>query len=124
MGLPTTLRVRLILLSLLLALITSIELVNGQTPEERARAEALFRGHCAACHGIDGAGNGPRATGMTPPPTNFRDAAHMATVPDNDLEQAILAGKPGTAMTGYGTILTPQDVAVLVKYLRSLSASP
>lgn len=103
----------------------------GPMPIPQARAvsdldkgRALYRGHCAACHGFDGNGNGPKAAGLTPAPTNFRNATVMGSLSDNALQQAILAGKPGTAMKGYGTILKPQDVAALVKYLRSLSASP
>lgn len=48
----------------------------------------------------------------------------MQGLQDSQLERAILAGKPGTAIKGYGTILSPQDVAVLIKYLRSLSTTP
>jgi high-affinity iron transporter len=90
---------------------------------EPSKGMALYRGHCAACHGIDGDGNGPKASGMTPPPTNFRNATVMQGLQDSQLERAILAGKPGTVMKGYGTILNPQDVAALVKYLRSLAAT-
>jgi mono/diheme cytochrome c family protein len=85
---------------------------------------ALYRGHCAACHGIDGGGNGPKASGMTPPPTSFRNATAMAARANSDFERAILAGKPGTAMKGYGTIFNGQDVAAIVKYLRSLATTP
>ncbi len=93
----------------------------GQSDLERGKA--LYRGHCAACHGLDGSGNGPKASTMTPPPTNFRNPAVMSALTNNDLEQAILAGKAGTAMKGYGTIFKSRDVANLVLYLRSL-ASP
>jgi mono/diheme cytochrome c family protein len=90
---------------------------------EPNKGMALYRGHCAACHGIDGGGNGPKAAGMTPPPTNFRNATVMHGLQDSQLERAILAGKPGTAMKGYGTIFNGQDVAALVKYLRSLPST-
>jgi cytochrome c oxidase cbb3-type subunit 2 len=91
---------------------------------EPNKGMALYRGHCAACHGIDGGGNGPKATGLTPPPTNFRSRMIMNAMPDSQLERTILAGKPGTAMKGYGTIFSGQDVAALVKYLRSLATIP
>ena len=97
---------------------------TGQTPDGLQRGEALYRGSCAACHGMDGNGNGPRATGLTPAPTNFRDVTAMAARTDSDFERAILAGKPGTAMKGYGTIFNGPDVAAIVKYLRSLATMP
>lgn len=90
---------------------------------EQDKGIALYRGHCAACHGMDGGGSGPKAAGMSPAPTNFRNATAMRAMPDSQLERAILAGKPGTAMKGYGTVMNAQDVATVIKYLRSLSAA-
>lgn len=96
---------------------------RAQSTGPLENGKALYEGHCASCHGMTGGGDGLEAAGLTPPPTNFRSAA-MANVPDNDFEQAILAGTPDTAMRGYGTIFTSQEVADLIVYLRSLSASP
>ena len=103
---------------------TVMMLASHSVAEEPSKGMALYRGHCAVCHGIDGGGNGPKAPGMNPPPTNFRNATLMRAMPDSQLERAILAGKPGTAMKGYGTVMNPQDVAALIKHLRSLSVSP
>lgn len=36
-------------------------------------AAALYAQHCASCHGVDGAGDGPLAEGMDPPPIAFTD---------------------------------------------------
>lgn len=113
--------------SAILVLLTTVctELPSpAQATKEIERAKALYRGHCAACHGIDGNGAGPKATGLTPPPTNFRNRTLMNAMQDGQIERAILAGKAGTAMKGYGTILNPQDVAALVKYLRLLPSTP
>lgn len=110
---------------LLLAGVSAMTLVlPAQGTSEVERGRAVYRGHCAACHGFDGNGNGPRAAGLNPPPTNFRSATVMRALSNSQLERAILAGKAGTIMKGYGTIFNAQDVAALVQYLRSLSASP
>ena len=111
------------LLSAMVAM-TVIGCAGQSYAAEPNKGMALYRGHCAACHGIDGGGNGPKASGMIPPPTNFRNATAMAARANSDFERAILAGKPGTAMKGYGTVMNAQDVAALIKYLRSLSVSP
>lgn len=103
---------------------TVIMFASHSVAAEPNKGMALYRGHCAACHGIDGGGNGPKAAGMNSPPTNFRNVTLMRAMPDSQLERAILAGKPGTAMKGYGTVMNAQDVAALIKYLRSLSAVP
>ena len=107
-----------------IALIVAV-LVAVAAPARAASAEkgrALYEGHCASCHGLAGDGQGPQGAGagMTPPPTGFTDAAAMAAKSDSDLELPILQGKFGTAMPGYGTVLSPDDVESLVLYLRQL----
>ena len=86
------------------------------------QGKAVYMGNCAGCHGFDGGGNGPAATGMTPPPTNFKTAT-VVTLSDNTIQQAVLVGK-GTVMRGYSTILTASEVNALVLYLRSLATAP
>jgi mono/diheme cytochrome c family protein len=85
------------------------------------QGKAIYMGHCAGCHGFDGDGNGPAAIGMMPAPTNFKTAT-VATLSDNTIQQAVLVGK-GTAMRGYSTILTADDLNALVMYLRTLAAA-
>lgn len=102
------------------ALMIPIGLLQAQEGPTLERGQAIYAGHCAACHGIDGNGNGPEAGGMTPPPTNFQDTAVMAALTNNAMEQAMLGGKSGSAMEGYGTILNAEDVDSIILYLRSL----
>lgn len=98
--------------------------VQAQQLGAMERGTSLYEGHCASCHGISGDGTGLDGVGMTPAPTDFRSAAVMNALTNNDLEQAILAGKPDTAMRGYGTILNAEDVGALIEYLRSLATLP
>jgi mono/diheme cytochrome c family protein len=87
------------------------------TPTDLGRA--VYVTHCAGCHGSDGGGNGPAASGMTPAPTSFK-AATPATLSDNSIQQAVLVGKP-PMMRGYATILTPTELNAVVLYLRTFS---
>lgn len=96
--------------------------VQAQQLSPLDQGRALYQGHCAGCHGADGGGNGPAASGMTPAPTNFKTAT-PATLSDNTIQQAVLVGK-GTVMRGYATILTASDINALVLYLRSLATAP
>ena len=41
------------------------------------RAPALYAGHCAACHGATGHGDGPAAKGLDPGPASFHDLERM-----------------------------------------------
>src|SRR3546814_17007640 len=44
-------------------------------PPDVDRGAALYQQMCTACHGVAGAGDGPAAAGMEPPPIDFTDEA-------------------------------------------------
>ncbi len=105
-------------------LVTGVPLLvsHAQQVAPLDQGKAIYMGHCAGCHGFDGVVNGPAATGMTPAPTNFKTAT-VATLSDNTIQQAVLVGK-GTAMRGYSTILTADEINALILYLRTLASAP
>jgi mono/diheme cytochrome c family protein len=99
----------------------SATLSQAQNMDKMTPGEAHYLGHCAGCHGFTGAGDGPLATGMTPSPTNFRTAT-LVTLPDNTIEQALLAGKG--PMRSYATIFRSEDIREIMTYVRSLAVTP
>lgn len=123
MGCNTT-RIRIVVGMAVGLFISGMPLVTpqAQQPTVLDQGKFVYMGHCAGCHGFDGGGNGPAASGMTPPPTNFKTAT-VSTLSDNTIQQAVLVGK-GTTMRGYSTILTANDINALVVYLRSLATAP
>jgi mono/diheme cytochrome c family protein len=106
----------------LIAVGIPLSVLHAQQLSPVDQGQAMYMGHCAGCHGMDGGGNGPFAAGMTPAPTNFKTAT-VATLSDNTIQQAVLVGK-GTVMRGYATILTSSEINALVLYLRSLATAP
>lgn len=62
------------------------------TPEARAKAKDIYANRCAACHGVDGKGDGPGAANLTPKPPNFQDKRWQGALTDQDIEKAILYG--------------------------------
>lgn len=48
-------------------------LAPGCLPERVGREgpEIVYRRYCAACHGVEGRGDGPAAVALTPPPTDL-----------------------------------------------------
>ena len=106
----------------LLAIGIPLSASQAQQPSPIDQGKAVYMGHCAGCHGFDGGGHGPAATGMTPPPTNFKTAT-VASLSDNTIQQAVLVGK-GPVMRGYSTILTASDINALVRHLRTLATAP
>ncbi|HSL70502.1 MAG TPA: c-type cytochrome [Longimicrobiales bacterium] len=88
------------------------------------RAEQLYRTHCAACHGIEGKGDGWNAAQLDRPPARHADARAMGARTDDRLYDAIHAGSVimgGSArMPPFGHTLSAQDIRLLVGYIRQL----
>ena len=81
--------------------------------------------YCATCHGVTGAGDGPTARWLDPPPRAFtrgvyrwRSTPGGAPPTDADLLRTIDEGVPGTSMPGWRYWLPQATRAALVQYLR------
>ncbi len=88
---------------------------------EEATAQ-LFKTRCALCHGPAGNGDGPGAAALKPAPRNFHDTAYMSSRTDAQLSEVIHLGKG--AMPKWGGILTDDQIAGLVQYIRELGKKP
>jgi mono/diheme cytochrome c family protein len=76
----------------------------------------------AACHGSNGAGDGPAATGMSPPPANLRWTVQRPIGTDGYLMWAISDGgaQLGTGMPAFAGALSERDRWRIIRYLRTL----
>lgn len=81
-----------------------------------ARARQLFAENCAACHGIEGRGDGIDARGLEPPPTDFHDAERWGQRTLYGLYSTITAGVDGTGMRAFDELSEDErwDLAFLV----------
>ena len=99
------------------------------TPELLAQGKQLYDKQCAACHGLDGRGNGEAAYLLYPKPRDLVSARHRLVstwegVPtDADLFQTLTRGMPGSAMPSWAH-LPPQQRWALVQYVKSLAQNP
>lgn len=84
------------------------------------KGKTVYEAFCVSCHGINGGGDGPDAATLTPKPTSFTDPAATANLTLQDIERAVLTGKPGTAMKAFGGILLKEDFENLATYLNGL----
>lgn len=66
-----------------------------------ARAADLYQQHCASCHGVTGAGDGPAAVGLDPPAIDFTDGSRARERSVFALYQVIEQGLEGTGMASY-----------------------
>ena len=99
------------------------------------RGEVIYELRCLQCHGEDGDGLGPAAERLNPPPRDFtlgeykyRTSGFDSVMPnDADLMRMIRDGMPGTAMPGWDDMLSEQDMAdvmVYIKYFAELEGEP
>ena len=92
-------------------------------PTGGPKAQRLFLGLCATCHGPDGRGSW-RAALFLVRPGNLADAATIDRRSDQYLFDLIKhggapIGRPG--MPAFGSTLNDDEIAELVRYVRGLS---
>jgi len=86
-----------------------------------ASGAALYREHCAACHGAGGAGDGPAGLRLPRPPADLR-APHTALHTAGDLFWWLSNGIPTAGMPAFSRELSEEQRWDLVNFLRALSS--
>ena len=88
--------------------------------------QAVYDQHCAACHGVQGDGNGPASVWLFPRPRDFSAGLFkIKTTPgtslptESDLLATVTRGMPGSSMPSFSYLSDPQrrDVVQYVKFL-------
>lgn len=86
-----------------------------------AQGSALYRQHCASCHGVTGGGDGPASVGMDPPPPAFSGDL-MREVPPALMFRVVSVGVQGTAMAAWAETLSPDERWDVIAYANTLRA--
>jgi len=85
----------------------------------KEEAKQVFATTCSPCHGVNGAANGPKSSGLVPQPRNFQDPGWQQSVTDAYIEKVIVVG--GEAV-GKSATMPPHpelaDKPLVVKSLR------
>jgi high-affinity iron transporter len=89
-------------------------------PPDLARGAAVFSQECVACHGARGAGDGPMAAKLTPPPIDFTDRERASVRSVVALYQAVSQGVSGTSMPAFSK-LSDADRWAVAFYAGTLS---
>jgi len=94
---------------------------------DAAGGKELYTALCTRCHGERGRGDGPDGATLATKPRDFTDRARMQALSDQELTTVIKEGGPARHlskdMPPWGTALQDQQIADLVAYVRSFSAS-
>ncbi len=81
------------------------------------RGADLYAANCADCHGLAGAGNGPRAYFIFPKPRNFHDESTRNYLTRRNLFNGIKFGVVGKEMPAWGKVWTDQEIADVAEYV-------
>jgi cytochrome c oxidase cbb3-type subunit 3 len=90
--------------------------VDGLSKLEQ-RGESLFQNNCAFCHAADGSGQNWIGSFLEPHPRNLTDPEAMAGMTDERLRSVIENGLPGTTMSAWKSVLSPDDINAIIAYI-------
>ena len=79
------------------------------------KPDVLYHNYCSVCHGDRGDGRSRAQKSLNPPPRDFTSAGELSR---ETMITIITHGKPGTAMVGWKTQLSPEEIASLTDYIR------
>lgn len=109
--------------------LVALALLEDTKPEALARAKTLYERDCAACHGVDGKGDGVAGTNlpgmqkmdpaMPSGPADFTDAAMMLAASNVRLQGKLIRGGMGTGMPEFGSLYTDEELWAMITYLRT-----
>jgi mono/diheme cytochrome c family protein len=114
----------LITLAMLALLLQPGLLLAGDVTAGRA----LYQQYCSMCHGPQGKGNGPAASAMNPKPRDHTDGQYMNALSDAHLSKVISEGgaamQRSPLMPSWKGTLSPQQIADVIAYVRTLAVPP
>ncbi|MCM2327670.1 MAG: c-type cytochrome [Lysobacter sp.] len=90
-----------------------------KSPDGRIDPALLYHNYCSVCHGDQGDGRSRARNSLVPPPANFTDPGLRARLSVDYIAAITREGKPGTAMVGWKTQLTPAESKALAQYVRT-----
>ncbi len=94
-------------------------------PDAVTAGAQIYTTYCAACHGIEGKGDGPAGAALDPHPANLADAGMMNNMSDTYLFWRISEGgmiEPfNSAMPPWKGSLTEEQRWQVIAYLRTLA---
>ncbi len=79
----------------------------------------LYQKHCSACHGEKGNGESRAGSALNPPPKDFTSVTVQQELSRERMILSVTHGRPGTAMVGWGSKLTPSQIEGVVDHVRA-----
>ena len=90
-----------------------------RTSPALARGRDIYARYCAVCHGDRGQGAVWAGSNMQRPPRNFTSPQAAGDLPRGRMIASVTRGRPGTAMSAFGSQLNQGDIQAVVDYIRT-----
>jgi len=98
-----------------------VQPLTAQPSAERQRRLAqgrrIYNFRCYFCHGYSGDGNTLASSFLNPRPRNF-SVTTPAQLSLAQMQDAVTRGRPGSAMQGFASVLTADEIAAVVDFVR------
>ncbi|HEX6266168.1 MAG TPA: c-type cytochrome [Burkholderiales bacterium] len=92
--------------------------------EAERRGEGLYQANCAFCHAADGTGRNWIGTFLEPHAADFTAGAFRERMTRAGLRAAIGAGKPGSSMPAWRSVLSPGEIDAVAAYVERAFTGP
>jgi mono/diheme cytochrome c family protein len=80
---------------------------------------AVYKKHCAPCHGDDGNASSWARNSLIPPPRDFTAPVARSELSHARMIKSVTQGRPGTAMQPFAGRLAPAEIESVVQYIRT-----
>ncbi|MCC6139682.1 MAG: cytochrome c [Nitrospira sp.] len=101
-------------------LLNALSVAAQDLPADLIRGKALYRNHCATCHGQTGRGDGPAAASLRVAPADFHRFRSFLKS-DEELLRIIEHGIVFSPMHAWSDNLTEGQMTDILAYIRLLS---
>lgn len=85
---------------------------------DASRGRQIYARVCSVCHGDRGAGSMWASANLRPAPRDFSSPAAKAELTRDRMLASVAQGRPNTAMQGYATRFSREDLEAVVDYVR------
>lgn len=86
--------------------------------DSAAKGRKLYASYCSVCHGERGHVAMWAGENMNPPPRDFTSSEARRLLSRERMIRSVTYGRANTAMPGWGSQLSPDDIAAVVDYVR------
>jgi mono/diheme cytochrome c family protein len=87
---------------------------------EITTGKKIYHDRCEVCHGSQGNGKTFAANALFPSPKNFTAKPAKKQLNRERMIRSVTKGRPGTAMMPWDSVLSKQEIYLVVDYIRQV----